>query len=245
MRLQFVGSGDAFGSGGRFNTCFHVVGAETNFLIDCGASSLVGLNRLGIDVNAIDVVLFSHFHADHFGGVPFFILNAQLVAKRTRPLVLAGPPGLPARYAQAMDVAFPSYPHFPERFPLTLTEIDTGTPSTIGNLRISAFPVVHSEAAGPCFGYRIEAEGKVIAYSGDTEWTESLVEVGRDADLFVCECYVRERIVKGHNTLAVLESHLDRIRPRRLVLTHMSADMLNHLDEVRHATASDGMTIDI
>jgi ribonuclease BN (tRNA processing enzyme) len=245
MRLQFVGSGDAFGSGGRFNTCFHVTGAETNFLIDCGATSLVGLNRLGIDVNAIDLILFSHFHADHFGGIPFFILNAQLVAKRTRPLVLAGPPGVPARYAAVMDVAFPSYPHFPERFPLSLVEIAPGEAHAIGNLRITAFPVVHAEAAGPCLGYRIEAEGKVIAYSGDTEWVETLVEVGREADLFVCECYVRERIVKGHTNLAALERNLDRIRPKRLVLTHMSADMLAHLGDVRHETAADGMTVEI
>ena len=72
MHLQFVGSGDAFGSGGRFNTCFHVVGAETNFLIDCGASSLIAMNRFGIDRNAIDFILLTHFHADHCGGVPFF-----------------------------------------------------------------------------------------------------------------------------------------------------------------------------
>jgi ribonuclease BN (tRNA processing enzyme) len=245
MRLQFVGSGDAFGSGGRFNTCFHLTGTRTNLLIDCGASAMVALNRLAIDVNAIDMILLSHFHGDHFGGIPFFILNAQLVAKRTRPLIIAGPPGLPARYAAAMDVAFPSYPHMPARFPLSLAEIETGAPVELGGVSVTAFPVVHSEPAGPCYGYRIEAEGKVIAYSGDTEWTESLVEIGREADLFVCECYVRERIVKGHNTLAVIERHLDRIRAKQLVLTHMSGDMLDHLDEVRHATAGDGMVVEI
>jgi ribonuclease BN (tRNA processing enzyme) len=245
MRLQFVGSGDAFGSGGRLNTCMHLTGTDTNVLIDCGASSMVGLNRLGIEVNAIDVILLSHFHADHFGGIPFFILNAQLVTKRTRPLIIAGPPGLPARYAAAMDVAFPSYPHFPARFPLSLVEVEPGAPREIGKVRVTAFPVVHSVPAGPCHGYRLEAEGKVVAYSGDTEWTESLVDIGREADLFVCECYVRERVVKGHNTLAVIEQHLGRIRPRRLVLTHMSNDMLAHLGAVRHATAADGMVIDV
>ena len=84
MQLQFVGSGDAFGSGGRFNTCFHVVGAETNFLIDCGASSLIAMNRLGIDRNGIDFILLTHFHADHSGGVPFFILDAQFPARYGR-----------------------------------------------------------------------------------------------------------------------------------------------------------------
>ncbi|MBX6427273.1 MAG: MBL fold metallo-hydrolase [Variibacter sp.] len=243
MHLQFVGSGDAFGSGGRLNTCFHVVGAEANFLIDCGASSLVGLNRLGIDANAIDRILVTHFHADHFGGVPFFIVHAELVAKRTRPLEIVGPVSLPARYAQAMDTAFPSFPHAPARFPLKLTEIEPGAPREIGPLRVTAFPVVHAEAAGPCLGYRIEVEGRVIAYSGDTEWTESLVALGREADLFVCEAYTREKPVKSHTDLATLVRHLDRIRPKRLVLTHMSADMLANLDLVPYATAADGMIV--
>ena len=83
MRLQFIGSGDAFGSGGRFNTCFHLTGARTNALIDCGASSLIALKRADIERNAINTILITHFHADHFGGIPFFVLDAQLVAKRT------------------------------------------------------------------------------------------------------------------------------------------------------------------
>ena len=92
MHVQFVGSGDAFGSGGRFNTCFHVAGREFSFLIDCGASSLVAMKRFGIDCNSIDLIVLTHYHADHCGGVPFFILDARFLARRTRPLTIAGPP---------------------------------------------------------------------------------------------------------------------------------------------------------
>ena len=70
MQLQFVGCGDAFGSGGRSNTCFHVTGASVNFLIDCGASSLPALKRQGIARDDIDLVLITHFHGDHFAGLP-------------------------------------------------------------------------------------------------------------------------------------------------------------------------------
>jgi ribonuclease BN (tRNA processing enzyme) len=94
VHLQFIGCGDAFGSGGRFNTCFHPVGIRINALIDCGATSLVALNRLAIRRNDIDVILISHFHADHVGGVPFFILEANHVLKRARPLIIAVPPAL-------------------------------------------------------------------------------------------------------------------------------------------------------
>ena len=92
MQLQFVGCGDAFGSGGRFNTCFHVTGDDVNFLIDCGASSLPALKRLGIARDDIDLILITHFHGDHFAGLPFLLLDAQF-SRRSRPLVIAGPEG--------------------------------------------------------------------------------------------------------------------------------------------------------
>ncbi len=244
MRLQFVGSGDAFGSGGRFNTCFHVTGESANFLLDFGATSLVGLKRWGIDRNAVDTIVVTHFHGDHFGGIPFFMLDAALVAKRSRPLAIVGPPGLAQRYAAAMEVAFPSYPHNPDRFPLTLTEVEIGRPTVAGSMRITAYPVVHAEAAGPCLGYRIEAEGRVLAYSGDTQWTETLVDIGRGADLFVCECYTYEREVTSHTSFAVLQRNLDRIAPKRLILTHMSEDMLARVGDIDVATASDGLIVD-
>ena len=105
MHLQFVGCGDAFGSGGRLATCFHVVGAGANFLIDCGASSLIGLNRLGIARETIDAILVTHFHGDHFGGLPYFVLDAHF-GKRGRPLVVAGPPGIDSWLVRAMEAAF-------------------------------------------------------------------------------------------------------------------------------------------
>ncbi len=74
MQLRFVGCGDAFGSGGRANTCFHVTGNAVNFLIDCGASSLPALKSCGIVRNDIELILITHFHGDHFAGLPIFLL---------------------------------------------------------------------------------------------------------------------------------------------------------------------------
>jgi ribonuclease BN (tRNA processing enzyme) len=244
MRLQFVGSGDAFGSGGRFNTCFHVVGKTTNFMIDFGATSLIAARRLKLDLNVVNSVLFSHFHGDHFGGIPFLVLSAQFADRRERPLTFAGPPGIAKRYANVMDAAFPSFPHQPGRFPLTVSEIPLRQRTEIGPLAVTSFPVVHAEAAGPCTGLRIEVEGKVLAYSGDTEWTESLVEIGAGADLFVCECYSFERKVQSHTDYMTLRQHMPRIAPKRVILTHMSDDMLAHAAEAEWETAADGMTVE-
>jgi len=107
MHLQFIGSGDAFGSGGRFNTCFHVIGDQANFLIDCGASSLIALKANNIVLNDIQTIFITHFHADHFGGIPFFILDAQFHSKRIEPLTITGPQGLEEWYEGVMETAFP------------------------------------------------------------------------------------------------------------------------------------------
>lgn len=87
--VLFVGSGDAFGSGGRFNTCFFVSSPTRRFLIDCGASSMIAIKQQGLDPNSIDTIFITHFHADHFGGIPFFMLDAQFFSKRTGPLTSA------------------------------------------------------------------------------------------------------------------------------------------------------------
>jgi ribonuclease BN (tRNA processing enzyme) len=245
MHLQFIGCGDAFGTGGRFNTCFHLVAHNVNALIDCGSSSLVGMNKLAIDRNAISTILITHFHADHIGGLPFFILEANYVLKRQSALTIAGPPGLKARYAEMMDAAYPGTQTLQLSFPLTLREVEIGKRNEIGNMRVTPFRVVHDERAGPCLGYRCETESKVVAYSGDTQWTDTIIDIGRNADLFICEAYTRDKPITSHMALSSLEKHLPQIKPKRLVLTHMSNDMLARRGEVPYESAEDGMIVQL
>jgi len=244
MHLQFLGCGDAFGSGGRSNTCFHLRGRQVNALIDCGASSPIAFNRFAIETNAIDTILISHFHADHFGGIPFFMLHALHVTHRERPLTIAGPPGLEAWYARVMESAFPGSTEKPLRFALTFCELEIGKSRTIGALAVTPFHVEHDDRAGPCLALRIEAEGKVVTYSGDTAWTEELIPAAQAADLFICECYTYERAVKAHMSLAKLKNHLGEFNAKRVVLTHLSADMLAHRDLAPCSVAEDGMIIE-
>ena len=244
MRVTFLGSGDAFGSGGRFQACILVEAAGRRLLLDCGASSLIAMKRQPIDPNSVEAVLVSHLHGDHFGGIPFLVLDAQLVSRRSAPLVLAGPPGLGRRVVDAMEALFPGSSAAPRRFPLDVVELDAGRPHALGGLVVTPFEVDHASGAPP-FAYRLEADGKVLAYSGDTAWTDALVAAARGADLFIAEAYFYEKRVKYHLDFRTLEAHLAEIGARRIVLTHMSDDMLARAATLGLECAADGLALQV
>ncbi len=243
MKLQFVGCGDALGSGGRYNTCFHVTGEGINFLIDCGASSLPALKKLGIARDGIDLILITHFHGDHFAGLPFVLLDAQFT-RRSRPLVIAGPQGIKRKLTDLMEALFENSSKTQQRFALEVVELEPQQAREFGAIKVTPYPVVHGEFGGPFLAYRIEAEGRTVTYSADTEWTDTLIPAARNADLFICEAYYYERVVKNHLDLKTLEKHLAEIAPKELVLTHMSDDMLGRLGELPHTAASDGLVVE-
>jgi ribonuclease BN (tRNA processing enzyme) len=245
LKLQFIGCGDAFGSGGRFNTCFHLTGERTSLLIDCGASSLIAMKQLGIDRNAIEAIVVTHFHADHFGGIPFFILDAQFFSKRTAPLTIVGPPGLPQWYERVMETGFPGSSQTPPKFELELREIAAGDTIKLGETGISAFQALHGPPGGPYLAVRIDAEGRAVAYTGDSEWTPELVDAAKGTDLFIAEAYFREKRIHTHLSLSSIEEHLPELATRKLVLTHMSDDMLQQIESIAYEVAEDGKIIAI
>src|SRR2546428_11985428 len=220
VRVRFLGSGDAFGSGGRFQTCIHVQAAGAQVLLDCGASSLVAMRRFGVDPQAIDAVVLSHLHGDHFGGVPFLRREAKF-KRRTGPLTVAGPPGVEARVRATMEVLFPGSTAVERRFVTRFVELADRLPQGLGPFTVTPFPVVHASGA-PSFALRLACDGKVIAYSGDTEWTETLVDAARAADLFIAEALFVDKRVKFHLDLATLLANRARLDCRRLALPHLT-----------------------
>jgi ribonuclease BN (tRNA processing enzyme) len=244
MRVKFLGCGDAFGSGGRFNTCFLVERDASSFLIDCGASAMISIRHFDVDPNRIGAILLSHLHADHFGGLPFFILDAQLVSRRTLPLLIAGPKGLNDRFLALMEAHFPGSTNIERKFPVELIEIEPDLATRISpGLQVTGFGVVHPSGT-PSLALRIECDGKTIAYTGDTEWVDTLLAAGCDADLLIAEAYTYERKVRFHLDYATLREKLPLMKAERIVLTHMSPDMLGRLHELRGCeAASDGLEI--
>ena len=240
LTLQVLGCGDAFGSGGRLNTCFFVRAARTAFLIDCGASALLAMKRYGVDPQAIDAVLLTHLHGDHFGGLAFLIRETQIVAARTRPLAVVGPRGVEERVRTAMEVFFPGSA-VRQSFRLDFIEYQDRVPLALGPLTVTAWPVVHTAGTEP-HGLRVECERRVIAYSGDTEWVPELIELSAGADLFLCEAFTYEP-KKNHTDYPTLWANRHRLTCKRLLMTHLGEDMLRRRAGLEGEFAEDGMVV--
>ena len=241
VRVRFLGSGDAFGSGGRLQTCILVQANGDSCLLDCGASSLIALKRTGVDPNDIGTVLISHLHGDHFGGLPFFVLDGQF-SRRSDDLRVAGPPGLEARVRAAMEVFFPGSSGARRAFQLRFQELPEGVPALVGPFRVTPYEVLHACGAPP-YALRVEVDGRVVTYSGDTAWTDRLVAAASGADLFICEAYFYERQVPFHLDYSTLIQHRSELDCKRIVITHMSSDMLSRSPDLELEAAHDGLEI--
>ena len=234
MRLTIVGSGDAFGSGGRFNTCFWLETAKATLLVDCGASTPVALKTHGLDHGEIDGIILSHLHGDHFGALPFLLIEAQLVQQRERPLIIAGPPGARSRIEGAIENFFPLALTNRWRFPFEIVEIEPGKPRQLLGHAVSTVEVVHQSGA-PSTALRIADGERLFAYSGDTAWTDALTGVADGADLFIVECYGYAGTLKGHLSWEILKPKLPSLRAKRIMLTHMNPSMLARVEEAKAA----------
>ncbi|MDB5591902.1 MBL fold metallo-hydrolase [Enterovirga sp.] len=247
MRLRVIGCGDAFGSGGRANTCFWVECGATTVALDFGATTLVELKRADLDHERLDAIVLTHLHGDHFGGLPFLLLDAQFQRRRERPLTIVGPVGTEERVMAALEVFFPGSSTLPWRFPLAFVDLPCGEPLRIADLTIESQEVDHPSGA-PATGIRMQCGGKLLAFSGDTAWTEALLSIADGADLFIVECFMPDGDPHGHGALQTLDANRRHFRTEHIMLTHMSPAMLGRIDEARACgflVAHDGLVHDL
>jgi len=248
MRVRFIGSGNAFNDGNRLNQGIIIETGEDHHpsvMLDCGPCVPANLRRIYGDstVNYISHVLFTHFHGDHTAGFPFFWLNSKYMGNRRGKLLVAGPAGIEAHVRGLNSLCYPSILDEPG-FEVSYVELEPDTSVTLANgldLAVESIPVKHRPES---LGYRVTLEGKTVAITGDTSWTDRIVDLARGADLLIAEC--NDHAVTGvHLSYEELVEKAELLESRKIILTHLGSGMIKKLGEVTLDTASDGLVIEI
>ncbi|MFQ5847635.1 MAG: MBL fold metallo-hydrolase [Candidatus Methylomirabilales bacterium] len=243
VELIVLGAGDAFGSGGRNQPAFLVHLSSWAFLLDCGATTLMALKRLDLDPEAIGAILISHLHGDHTAGIPFLFLQYQFLSRRQAPLVIAGPPGIEERVEGLWGLMYKETQQMVERrFPVQYLELEPKSWTRIGPLEVFPLEVVHLHRE-VAYGYKVKTGGKVLGYSGDTEWTDNLIALSEGCDLFICESYRYDRTVRFHMSYQDIQTHRSALNCKRLLLTHLHTDALARAADIPDEVAYDGMRL--
>lgn len=240
--VVFIGTSDAFGAGGRRQSAILLRAGQGGVLLDCGATTGSGLADLGIERAEIDAVVVSHFHADHFGGIPLLLLAAHYEDGRRQPLHIAGPPGVEGRVRSLATAMGHPIEDRDWGFRIEFHELPAGRELALGPVRVHSFETRHQPDASP-HGLVVRAGSQRIAYSGDTGWFEELPRHVGAADLFICECTYHDFDFEYHLNLAQLSEHRSRFECGRMVLTHLGAEMSGRRGRAGFETADDGLTL--
>ncbi|OAQ38164.1 hypothetical protein A5893_15305 [Pedobacter psychrophilus] len=241
MKVTIIGSGDAFGSGGKFNTCFHLKTEKINLLIDCGATSLIGLKKFNFEPADLDYILVSHLHGDHFGGIPFIILDF-LRKERTKVLTIIGPKGVEGKILALLDLLYPDLIHQINSDLIQFIEFQTDKIEDFTDFKLKTFEVLHSPSSLP-HGLKLFMDDKIIAFSGDTEWCENLISLADEADLFICECNWYKINGKGHLNYETLLKNISKLNSKRILLNHLGDEALENQEYFEIPIAEDGLEI--
>jgi ribonuclease BN (tRNA processing enzyme) len=217
LELTFIGSGNAFAPT-RYWSSFLV---NDRYLFDAPPTLLPHLNKLGKDPREIETIFISHFHGDHFFGLPFLLLEFAERLRRQQPLTIVGPPGIAKRLQALTDLAFPNVFRKDRGYPLHFIEARDGKSNTAGRVDFVSRVVPHVPGL-ECFAFRAECDGATIAYSGDTLMCDQLVDVADESDVFVVECSCWEEQCGPHLAPPDILALRQRISARTpFILTHI------------------------
>lgn len=229
-RVRVIGSGNAFNMDGRAHACYLL---EDRLLLDLGAASLLRLNSLKVDLEKLDGLLLTHFHGDHFAGLPFLLLAYQYVLGRTRPFVLLGPAGLIDACTKLLDL---TYPGVELSFPVEYRELAPGKPSTFTGFEILPMSVTHKKES---VGYKITWNERTFVFSGDAAYDPLLFNLVRNADLAVVELSLHEN--DGSVAHVALSQLGDKaLKAKRIVYTHVFDALAKSARALGFEVAEDG-----
>jgi len=222
LELSFLGSGNAFTPDGRYWSSFLLNG---RYLLDAPPTLLPHLKRLGVPPTDICTIFISHFHGDHFLGLPFLFLEYLHMTPRRDNLYIVGPPGVEEVIEAAAEMAFPNLTHADVGYQRCYLEAEAGRQQTVDDLSFQAFPMEHAGEALDAFGYRLRLADKVVAYTGDTEFCDQIFTLAEGADVLVLDCSYSEGRGLYHVSFADVPEIRKRLPPSTtIILTHLEAE---------------------
>ena len=208
IKVTLLGTGVGIPQPGRSQSAI-LVETERPLLLDCGAGTLLRLDEAGIDVENLEDVLLTHLHLDHVSDL-LALANARYL-RQLPALEVYGPAGTVAWF-KTLHSAFPNL----EKMEVTVHEVRPMDDFSVQGFDIFAEEAKHSVTA---LAYRIEAEEKVLVYSGDTEPSQRIAALAEGSDLLIHECSFPEPFdVTNHTTPKRLGRLLKNVK--RVVLTH-------------------------
>ncbi|MBZ0273939.1 ribonuclease Z [bacterium] len=182
LRVTFLGVGSWFPEADKAGPATLVESAGGALLVDCGEGAVRRLVGANVPIERVDAILVTHTHPDHVAGLLPFFFALRVTKMRTAPMTIAGPPGIAGLVALLPKFGDPDL--LDEIPALDIRELAPNLAVDIAGCRVTPHAVSHRD---PTFGYRIESGGAVIAFSADTGPCDALIELARDADLFICE----------------------------------------------------------
>jgi len=240
MVVTILGSGTCVPSLTRSACVVLVEIAGAKVVFDCGPGTMRRLLEAGVGIHEVTHLFFSHFHPDHTGEMAAFLFAGKYAPgpRRTHPMVMAGGTGF-ARFYEAFKAVYGEWIEWPDDL-LVIDAFDTtGTDfRAFGPFSISTRPVPHRPES---IAFRLEVGGVSVVYSGDTDVSDSLITLAKNADLMICESALPDGWkVDGHLTPSLAGTMAQKAGVKRLVLTHLYP-MCDTVDMVRQCrSAYDG-----
>jgi ribonuclease BN (tRNA processing enzyme) len=218
MELTVIGSGTGVPSLRRGSPALAVRAAGRLLLLDLGSGTLRSLLRYGFNFSEIDLLALSHLHPDHVGDlIPFFFATRYALGyTRREPFTLLAARGFKDFHGR-LQAAFGDWVAPPPGL-MTVRELSPDGPEQVDlpGLRVVSAPTHHTPGS---LAYRVEARGRALVYSGDTDLSPSLVALAREADLLVLEASNPFKVA-GHLTPAEAGRLAREAGAKRLLLTH-------------------------
>jgi len=190
IKVTLLGTGTPFPNAARFGSAILVEAGGEKLLFDCGRGAVIRLTQAGVPLDSVDALFLTHLHSDHTVGIPDLWLTGWFLG-RDHPFRVWGPPGtreMTEYLSRAFQFDVQTREHTenlpPKGAEIDAKEIEQGDVYVHGPLRVSAFLVDHGPVK-PAFGYRIDYSGHAVVISGDTRFSQNLVNFSKGADCLI------------------------------------------------------------